>query len=446
MEKLNSMMRLIILCSIGLAVSLTAVAQQALSLDQAIEYALSENLGIQIARNQESIAANSTTRGNAGALPGVTAGGSYSGSLTNTKLVFAGNAQPPIEVDGAQTATVSGNLTASYNLFNGFLATNTFSKLEGQRDLAHTEALIQIETILINVINGYHMALQIQSNLKSADESASISARRYERAKLRSEFGSGTSIELLNAEVDLQNDSISVFTLKQQLENAKSNLKYLMGMTDLNDFELIEGVVLQPLEEKEKIESLANSQNLSVQQARQNQQISETDLAISKAGLYPKLSLQAAYQYSNNQSDANFVVENRSAGLNGSIGLSYNLFGGGQTRIKQQNAEVLWETAQLRQEDLSRRIETDIDNAYTNHKNNLALLSLREAALKANERNFERSEALFKNGQITGTDFREAQLNKVMASVQLDLAKIAAKLSEYELMRLTGELVNNWEG
>ena len=439
------MKRLLILLSFTLVLLLKAKAQQVISLDQAIEYTLNNNLNIKIAKKQTSVAENNATRGNAGALPTISASGNYSGSLTNTKLVFAGNAQPPIEVDGAQSATLTGNLTVSYNIFNGFLAINSFDRLQGQNELAQIEGQLQIERQLIALINSYHLALQIQNNLEAANESVLISARRYQRAQLRNEYGSGTSIELLNAEVDLQNDSISLFNLDLQLENVKNNLKYLMGTADLEEFTLVDEISLSNIEDKEVLYNQAKSENLSIQRARQNQEISETDIGISKAGQYPKLSLQAAYQYSNNQSDANFVIENRSTGLNGSIGLSYNLFNGGQSRIRQENAKVLWETTELQLKDVSRRTDTEIDNAYTNHQNNLALFKLRQAALKANLRNFERSESMFKNGQITGTAFRESQVNLVQARVQLNLALISAKLSEFELMRLTGRLVSNWE-
>lgn len=420
-------------------------AQDVLTLDEAMASALSNNLNIKIAQNQERIGENNATRGNAGALPDVVASGNYSGSLTNTRLVFAGNAQPPIEVDGAQSATLSGGVTVNYNLFNGFLATNTYSRLQGQRELASIEGQMQIENVLTSLINAYHLALQIQENLATAQESMDISRRRYQRAQLRAEYGSATSIALLNAQVDLQNDSINVFMLSQQLENAMNNLAYLMGTEVAQGQRLANTMELSVLEQKDAFLTKATSQNLRILQARQSQKISESEVAVSKAGFYPRLSLQAAYQYSNNQSDANFVIENQSVGLNGGIGLSYSIFNGGRAQIQRENAEVLWENAQLRKDDAVRQLTIEIDNAYLTHQNNLALLELRETALRANERNFQRSEELFKNGQITGTEFREAQLNYIQATTQLSLAKISAKLSEYELMRLSGQLVSNWE-
>ncbi|MBI1183679.1 hypothetical protein GC194_05385 [bacterium] len=435
------MMKRSFLFIVFLGASVVVLAQTELSLNKAIEYALDNNLNVKVAENLVEIAENNATRGNAGGLPSVTAGAGANGSLTNTTMIFAGNAQPPIERNGAHTRTISGNLSASYTLFNGFLATNTYSKLELQNELANTQSKLQIEGILLSVINAYLNTLQMQGNLTAAEKSLQISMRRHERAQLRVEFGSANRIALLNAKVDLKNDSITVMTLSQNLSNAKNNLIYLMG-TDPGDFVLSDDFEIGSFESYEEILDKALEQNLSVLQARKNMEVSEADMSISKASLYPSLSVSTGYSYSRNSSDASFIINNNSNGLNGAVNLSYNLFNGGKSAIARENSTVLWENNQLRYEDIKRSLQTQINNAYTTYQNNLAVYNLRKSSLKANQLNFERSEEMFKNGQITGTEFREAQLNLTNAEVQLYLARISVKLSEYELLRLSGQLVN----
>ena len=428
-----------------LLIAVLPAQAQVISLDQAISEALSNNLSIQIAKNQAEISSNNVTKGNAGALPSVSAGGSYSGSLTNTKLVFAGNAQPPIEVDGAQAATLSANVTARYVLFNGFLANNTFDKLKSQETLGQVQEQMQIESTLLSVINAYFQTLQIQQNLQSARSSLEISQSRFERAKLRAEFGSATNIAKLNAEVDLNNDSIAILSLEQQLANAKSNLLYLMGSQDIRDFQVEWDFDLKELDEKEELMAKSLEQNTSVLQARSNLKISETEVDLSRATLYPNLSISTAYQYNSNLSDANFISENKSSGLNGGISLSYSLFNGRQSGIQRENALINWENSRLKEEDAKSLLQIQVNNAYTSYSNEIAIYHLRKKALEVSKQNFTRSEELFKNGQITGTEFREAQLNLVNAEVQENLSKISAKLSEYELLRLSGELVSSSE-
>ncbi len=418
-----------------------AMAQNQIGLNDVIANTLKNNLNVKIAENNASLAENNATRGNAGALPTVTAGAGVNGSLTNTKLVFAGNAQPPLERDGAQSITTSGNVTANYVLFNGFTASNTYTQLELQSELANAQSQVQIEGILIQSINAFFGALQLQSNLRAAEKSLTISVERYERARLRKEYGSANSIAMLNAAVDMKNDSITVINISQQLNNAKSQLAYLMGI-ESNEFDLIEEFEVESNIDRNELNETAKAQNLSVLAARKSLEISEKGIDISQGSYYPKLSISTGYSMSNNQSDASFLSENRSNGFNGGLTLSYNLFNGGKSAIARENAKINWETSKLKVDDLNKSLETQIDMAFATYQNNLNVVQLRESTLKVSAQNFERTQELFKIGQASGTDFREAQLNLLNAEILLYLSKVSAKLSEYELLRLSGQLVS----
>ncbi|MCB0739093.1 MAG: TolC family protein, partial [Bacteroidetes bacterium] len=413
-------MKTLITSIIFLSVSLFGFAQETLNLNTAIGRALESNLGIQVAQNATIVAQNNASPGNAGMLPTVTANGSVNGSVTNTYIEFVGG-NPPIDQNGAQSATLSANVQAQYVLFNGFLATNTLSKLHDQTDLAKAQSQVQTESIVMQVVQAYYQALTVQNNIKAAENALAISKERYDRAALRVEFGSSNKIAMLNAEVDMQNDSITLVTLNQQLSNAKANLAYLMGQEGDVAFNLDEAVNLTNLVSKSEIESKAESTNASLLQARAQANVAANDIEISKAYLFPRISVNAGYSASSNQNDASFITTNRSSGLNGNLSLSYNIFDGGKNKIRQENAQIALDNAMLQQDDVQRQLSTQIDNAYTNYENGRAIYQLRKASVKVNEANFERSQEAFRAGQITGTEFREAQLNLLNAQVQENL-------------------------
>ena len=62
--------------------------------------------------------------------------------------------------------------------------------------------------------------------------------------------------------------------------------------------------------------------------------------------------------------------------------------------------------------------------------------------METNQRNFTRTEELFKLGQVTSIEFRQAQINLLNAETALNNAKYDAKLFELELLQLSGELLN----
>ena len=125
------------------------------------------------------------------------------------------------------------------------------------------------------------------------------------------------------------------------------------------------------------------SQNLSLLEARKNLEISEKNIDLSNGTYYPTLSVSSGYSYSNNQSDASFIIENVNSGLNGGVSLSYNLFNGGRSSVSRENAKINWETSKLRIDDLTLSLETQLNNAFTTYSNNLDVVELRTSTLLA---------------------------------------------------------------
>ena len=92
--------------SIGCLLVTGVVAQDTLSLDQAITLALENEHGIRIAKNDAAIADAQATAGMAGLLPKLDATGRANYSNQDTRLDFS----PPLE-DVESTGVVSSTLT-----------------------------------------------------------------------------------------------------------------------------------------------------------------------------------------------------------------------------------------------------------------------------------------------------------------------------------------------
>ena len=210
-------------------------AQEILTLEKAIEIALENNHNIKIAKINTAITGNNATAGNAGLLPRVDVTGNASYGFNNTKLKFSGPI-PESDTSGALSNLEAG-IGLSYTLFDGMGNINTYRKLKSANDLAALQEKLTIESTLMMVITGYYEVARLNDNLEIAMEALEISNERYERAKIKSEFG-GTTIELLTAEVDLNNDSIQYKLMVANFSNAKRNLNLLVGRQPEMDFEI----------------------------------------------------------------------------------------------------------------------------------------------------------------------------------------------------------------
>ena len=69
------------------------------------------------------------------------------------------------------------------------------------------------------------------------------------------------------------------------------------------------------------------------------------------------------------------------------------------------------------------------------------VLDLESSSLEAAKLNFKRTQELYHLGQVTTTQFREAQLNLIRAKSSMSWAKYEAKLNEIILMKLSGRLL-----
>jgi outer membrane protein TolC len=96
----------------------------------------------------------------------------------------------------------------------------------------------------------------------------------------------------------------------------------------------------------------------------------------------------------------------------------------------------------LRKKQVLLEVSRDISNAKGNYKNALDIYRMQEQNVITNQDNFNRSQERFKLGQITSIEFRQAQVNLLNAETVENLAKYDAKLAEYQLLQLAGQILN----
>ena len=117
------------------------------------------------------------------------------------------------------------------------------------------------------------------------------------------------------------------------------------------------------------------------------------------------------------------------------------VFNGGQMRIAFQNSKLLAENQSILEKLSKRRLERSVINAYEAYKNSRLLLKLETQNLKAAELNFKRTHDLYQLGQVTTTQFREAQLNLIKSKNVLQTSKYSAKINELKLKQITGDII-----
>ena len=418
-----------------------AFAQEKLTKENAINLALENNYGIKIAKNNIKIAKNNSSIYNSGYLPkvAVTAGAIYNNATTE----FTSQTNVESEIKDAESKQYNASVGLNYTLFNGFGRTYNYKKLKETYNLSELEAQAIIENSVLQIFTVYYDVAQLTEDNLNILESLKISKQRLERAKYSFDYGQSTKLQLLNAEVDVNNDSIKYINTQRFLANAKRDLNLLLGRKVTTNFTVDTTIEFNLTFNYENLLEKAKSYNIEMQKVSKSIKLSSFDIKINKSNLYPSLSLNSSYGFNKFNNDATFAFsEQLSKGLNAGISLNWNVFDGGNAKTKVQNAKIIADNLQVQKEQIVNELERTIANALEIYNNALFILKAEEKNVETNKRNFSRTEEQFKLGQITTIEFRQAQINLLNAKSNLNQAKYDAKNAELKISQLTGELLN----
>jgi len=411
-------------------------ADSTLKLSDAVAIAMKKNHDILVARNGVRIAEVNKGILNSGFLPTVNgaAGASYSNSDANITLISGDN----ISKSGAASTNYNASLGLNYRLFDGMNRHYNFKVLKENYTLAELQARSVIENSLIRLIQSYYQVARLTARLENLKRTINISNIRLEYMHDKYNFGQATELDLLNAKVDRNNDSVNYINTVRQLEIAKNDMKVAMG-ADMSMNIIVDTLVsFGPTVNLDEMWQTARNKNVDFLIAQQNKGISDLQLKQSHSGYIPTLDLSGKYSYNQIESDVGSLTYQQSNGYNVGASLNWNIFDGGRTRTRELTAKINVENAQIRVDKTKIELERQVADAYSNYTNMLFILKTEETNKKINELNFKRSAEQYKLGQLTSIDFRKAQVNLQLSVDNYNEALYNAKVAELELMKLAG--------
>lgn len=415
-------------------------AQDILSKSDAVSIALENNFDIRTAKNNVDIARNNSAIKNSGYLPSISASAGANYSLSDTKTTLqSGEIR---EVNGVSTSRYNGSVGLNYTVFDGMARENTFKSLKENYNLTELQSRFVIENSLLNIFGVYYEVARLTENVLVQREALTVSRRRLQREKYGSEYGQNTQLDVLNAEVDYNNDSINYLVLSQQLANEKRNLNLLLGRDVNIAFDADTTIRYTLGVDVEVLRENASKNNVNILQEQAGIRNSEYSLKAVNAGTIPKLGLSAAFGANqNNLGPTSFADKQTLVGPSAGLSLSWNIFDGGSTNTRKQNARITLENQKVSYEQVQMNVDRDLSNAWTLYQTSLFVLQAELTNLQTNKRNFDRTVEQYALGQITQIVFRQAQINYLNAKLSYNQAKYSAKNAELSLFQLSGDLL-----
>ena len=425
--------------------------QKFISKEEALELVLENNFGIKVSKNTTEIVKNNSSILNSGYLPSlsISSGGNYTGS--DTEIAFPGqfddqgNPLPNRVFEDQETQRFNAGLNLNYTLFDGLGRRYTYKRLKEEYALSELQLRETIEFTTLQLFEVYFNIAQLTESQKISQETLGISKDRLRRAEVAFIHGQGNKLSVLNAQVDVTNDSISLIQVNQQLSNTKRDLNLLMNQPINQDFDVgLDVSFFNSLQIESWLET-AEQFNIELLKQKSNSQINAYDIKINQSGYLPTVGLIGSYGWNLNKSPATAFfpgTNNTTYSLGVGASLSWNIFDGGRTLTRVKNAKLSFNNQELIQQETKMSFERNLENALQNSINTKEIFEIQNKQVETATYNFERSEEQYKLGSITAIEFRQAQINLANAQNQRTIAKYRAKLSELQLIQITGQLLN----
>ena len=426
-------------------------AQEKLTKEQALDFALENNFGIQVSRNNTAITKNNSNILNSGYLPTVSISGSGNYIGSDSEIAFPGqfddqgNPIPNRIFEGQESQRYNASVNLNYTLFDGLGRTYIYKQLKEQYNLSELQLRETIEYSILQIFEVYFSIAQFTESSRIFKQNLEVSKERQKRAQSAFIHGQGNKLAVLNAQVDVTNDSISLIQVNQRLDNSKRDLNLLMNQPIDKDYSVELEVNFIPEIQIESWIDTAPEKNVELLKQKSNIQINSYDIKINQSGYLPTVGLVGSYGWNLNKSPATAFfpgTNNTTYSVGVGASLSWNLFDGGRTTTRVKNAKLNFENQGLIAQEARLSFDRDLLNALQNYRNTKEIFEIQKKQVETATYNFDRSQSQYRLGSITAIEFRQAQINLANAKNQRAIAKFQAKLSELQLIQLTGELLN----
>jgi outer membrane protein TolC len=414
------------------------LAQEPLTLFQAIKTGLENNYSIQIQKNDVEIAGNNNTIGNAGFLPSVDLNATQNNVINSTNQKYFNGTER--NVSNAKNSSFNAGVGLNWTLFDGFSMFINKDKLELLEQMSGTELQMIVENTVAAIIINYFGIVQEQKLIGVLRDAVDLSMTRKKLAEAKMSIGSGSKLMLLQSTVDLNADSARLLQELARLTNLKADLNKLMCIEPDNYFEISDTIILSGILKYEELKIKTLDQNTSLTLARNNQAYSLMNLKDTRSLRYPKLNFLTVYNYNQLNAQTGFLEYNKSYGPSFGLTLSYNLFNGFNTNRQIKNAGIELGTADFIFKETDLGLQTDLYKLYNEYRSNLDIIKLELVNHKVAKENVDIALEKYKIGSINDIELREIQKKFIEAQYQLLLSEFQAKLAEVELLRISGEL------
>jgi len=434
---MNSLMNKL-LFSLFFLISFTSLAQDQLSIEDAIKVGLAKNFDIIISNKSTEINNNNNTWGQAGRYPSINLNLEQGNALSDQS-----NNPTAFIKQIIRSHSLQGSLSVNWTLFNGFKVQANKAKLEQLALQSEGNETLVIENTIQGIILGYYNAKLQREKIALLKNVLKLSKDKYEYQKIKKELGTALTFDLLQFESAYLVDSSSLIMQKLAYQNAIRNLNLLMATDVEKEWILTTSLKTEmPIFESTELIEKMNSNNQNLKNQFINLELSKQDLKIAKANLYPVVSFNTGAQYTNSNY---YLGSNNQSGTTinyfGNFTLAFRLFDGGKIKRAIKNVEIQEDIQNLNIEKTKLQLNQQLLIQLANYNARSNLFSISKKSFEVSKKNLDIAHLKENSGLINSFNLRDIELAYLRAGVSLFDSMYLIIESKTNLTKLTGGIV-----
>ena len=426
---MKTKMRLMTIVAFLTAFSLTANAQEStptmhITLDKAIELALSDNPTMKVAEQDIQLKEISKTEAWQNLLPSVTLDGAiqYNIKVASMKMEAMGQTQE-IKMGKDGSNTWNGALQVAIPLYAPAVY-KAMNLSESDLQLAVEKSRGSKLDLINQVTKAYYQLMLAQDSYEVLNENYRLAVANYDIVNKMYEQGRVSEYDKINAEVQKNNAWPSVVSGKNSVELAQLQLKVLMGITADVKFVIADNLKNY---ESEMASTLTNdidlSNNSSLKQIDMQSELLLKQRKMLQASFQPTLALVGSYQcQSISNTNWNIGKYNWSNAASVTLSLSIPIYKASNfTSLKTNKIQQsqLLETKTNTERMLSMQAQSYIDNMTASAEqlqSNKAAVELAEKGVQISQKRYDVGKGTIlelTNSQVSLTNTRLSYNNTI---------------------------------
>ena len=431
-------MKKIIFILLGLIITFNLLAQQRLTLQDAVNTALKNSYDIQLFKNALDISTINNNIGIAGGLPTVTAAANDNEQLTNINQKFS-DATRNVQQSGVTANILAANVTGSILLFNGYRVVATKQRLAQLQQQSNSLLNVQIQSTIAGVIVKYYDVVRQQSYLRTISQSNEVSKQRLSIIQSRKDVGLSNNADLFQAQLD-----VNALLQQQQAQQlvidlAKTDLLNLLYVKPDSTIVINDTIIVNNNISLENIKAAIKS-NPQILVAEQQITINGLIEKETTALRYPTIRANTGYNFNNNKTEGGFARLNQSYGPFIGFNLAIPIYSGGTIKRQEKIASINTVAAVTQRDILLFNFEARAVRSFQAYKNTLQQLNTEQENYQLSIKLLDLVLQRFQLGQATIIDVKLAQQTFENEGYRLINLSYAAKAAEVSLQQIANQL------